>query len=340
MGSDPGPVICRNDRSCWEPTRESTAMTRPKSLVGGALVDLYSRLHENSPAQDTPPTPSSDDIERTLKDTFKRLDRDIMHGSVDAVLSNSAGGADADALAPAHSGSSALLSFYDSHSRTLHVALTGDSRAVLGRRTRNKDGDVVYQVQVMTVEQDGDNLAEEYRLNARHPGEAVVYNGRVVGGGPTRSFGDALYKWDSVTRGQLQQASIGKPTPSDVLTPPYLTAEPEVTSTTVQPGDFLIMGTRAMWDRLTSEEAVGLVGMWLDKGVREQGGRRRVKPAVSPNDCLATPLAVGIRSESYRSEDRNVAMHLLRNSMSGDIGTQADTTKNGLTATVVFFAED
>lgn len=37
-------------------------------------------------------------------------------------------------LAPAYSGSCAIVSYYHSESRVLKVACTGDSRAVLGRR--------------------------------------------------------------------------------------------------------------------------------------------------------------------------------------------------------------
>lgn len=278
--------------------------------VGGALVDLYSRLYEASPPSDRLPAPCDDDVERTLKDTFKRLDLDIVHGSVERALSSDAR-LDAETLSRAYSGSSALLGFYDSNSAGLHVALTGDSRAVLGRRTQKQSGDIVYQVHVLTVEQDGGNLAEEYRLNARHPGEAVVYNGRVLSGGPTRSFGDAMYKWDSDTRGKLQEASVAKqPVPSHMKTPPYLTAEPEVTSTSVRPGDFLILGTRGMWDRLTSEEAVGLVGVWLDGQSRRHGERAEAGLAVSVNDVLPATEA-----QAYRSDDHNAATHLLRSAL-------------------------
>ncbi|KZT74094.1 protein serine/threonine phosphatase 2C [Daedalea quercina L-15889] len=310
--------------------------------VGGALVDLYSRLCDTSPSRDTPPTPSDDAIARTLNVTFKHLDREVVYGSVDKALSNSSHYTRVDLLALAQSGSSALLGFYDSYTQNLHVALTGDSRAVLGRRMQNKAGDVVYQVRVLTVEQDAGNLAEEYRLNARHPGEAVVYNGHVLSGGPTRSFGDATYKWDADTRRQLQDASIIGPTPSDVRTPPYLTAEPEVTSTAVQPGDFLIMGTRGVWDRLGSEEAVGLVGIWLDEQWRRQGERGRTRPAPSLNDFLVAPLV--IEDRAYKHEDRNAAAHLLRNALSRRAGPRAeqasDSSVDSLTATVIFFADD
>jgi len=110
---------------------------------------------------------------------------------------------------------------------------------------------------------------------------------------------------------------------------------------TVQPGDFLIMSTRGMWDRLTSEEAVGLVGMWLDEQWRQRGGSGREHVA-SPNDFLVVPLVIGARS--YRSEDRNVATHLLRNALNRGTGSEAiagqEPNVTNVTATVVFFAED
>jgi len=44
---------------------------------------------------------------------------------------------------------------------------------------------------------------------------------------------------------------------------PYLIAEPEITTFHVQPDDFLIMANKGLWNSLTSEEAVGLVGVWV-----------------------------------------------------------------------------
>lgn len=287
--------------------------------IGGALVDLYSRLYESNPLSSQPPAPSTSDIERTLKCTFKQLDHDIVHGSVDRVLSTQAAShsSKVDPLARAYSGSSALVGFYDSNSRDLHAALTGDSRAVLGRRMQGKNSDVGYQAHVLTVEQDGGNLAEEYRLNARHPGEVVVYAGRFLSGGPTRSFGDAMYKCqDRNTHRQLQDASqaVGQPVPSHVKSPPYLTAEPEVTSTSVQPGDFLIMGTRGIWDRLTSEEAVGPIGTWLDEQRQRQSEHTKKNPAISANDFPVSPLEVNAWQDE--TDDRNAATHLMKNALS------------------------
>jgi pyruvate dehydrogenase phosphatase len=48
------------------------------------------------------------------------------------------------------------------------------------------------------------------------------------------------------------------------LTPPYFTAEPEITTTTIRKGDFVVLASDGLWDCLTNEEVVGLVGGWLE----------------------------------------------------------------------------
>ena len=81
--------------------------------------------------------PSPDAIDRAIKAGFVRLDNEIVHESVKKVKKAQSKVAAAELLAPALSGSCALLSFYDSRSKLLRVACTGDSRAVLGRRGPN-----------------------------------------------------------------------------------------------------------------------------------------------------------------------------------------------------------
>jgi pyruvate dehydrogenase phosphatase len=50
-------------------------------------------------------------------------------------------------------------------------------------------------------------------------------------------------------------------------TPPYVSAEPVVTSTTIEPskGDFMVIATDGLWEMLTNEEVVDLVGQWIDQ---------------------------------------------------------------------------
>lgn len=212
----------------------------------------------------SPTTPSSEDIEAAIKAGFNRLDHEIVHESVEKVLKQNSKLVAAETLAPALSGSCALLSFYDSKSKLLRVACTGDSRAILGRR----GGSGKWTATPLSVDQTGSNLDEVQRMRALHPGEPdVIRNGRVLGGlEPTRAFGDAIYKWSRETSQRLKQSYFGRTPSPNLRSPPYVTAEPVVTTTKIQPeqGDFVVMATDGLWEMLTNEEVVGLVGQWLD----------------------------------------------------------------------------
>ena len=84
---------------------------------------------------------------------------------------------------------------------------------------------------------------------------------------PTRAFGDAFYKWSRDTQDRIKKNFFGR-TPHQLLkTPPYVTAEPVVTSISIEPshGDFLVMATDGLWEMLTNEEVVGLVGQWIEQ---------------------------------------------------------------------------
>jgi pyruvate dehydrogenase phosphatase len=306
------------------------------AAVAGALADLYNNSMSNT-NNGAKHEPTSKDIESTLKQTFVQLDDDICKESVDAVFRNDSSTPVADAihhLAPAYAGSCALLAFYDSHSRLLHVAVTGDSRAVLGRRTSTPAGDTVYETHILSIDQNGYNPAEAARLTAAHPGETVVKDGRVMGMGMARSFGDARWKWNVETQKRLKKEFLGRSVPRGVITPPYLTAEPEVISIEVQPGDFLIMASDGLWECLDNEDAVGLVGWWLgssasnslDRSRRrmEEDPLRGVLPAELPvhREPDAKP-EVSVRygqwnkTKSFINQDSNASAHLIRNALGG-----------------------
>ncbi|KAH9939437.1 phosphatase 2C-like domain-containing protein [Amylocystis lapponica] len=330
---------------------ETSAWLRENLIpaVCGALADLYSKLKDLDPAA---PSPAAPEIDRTIQHTFLRLDDDIVHSAVEKVFSSTSRLAAINLLAPAYAGSCALLAFYDSDTRLLRVALTGDSRAVLGRRTTDKNGNFIYEAHVLSVEQDGHNVAEEYRLNAHHPGEAVVVNGRVLGMGPSRAFGDARYKWNRDIQERLKRSYLGRTPLAHVKTPPYLTAEPEVTTWEVKPGDFLILGTDGLWECLSSEEAVGLVGLWKDR----DGTPNTSDSALAPRDL---PVNMENEDDSIRyrqwgvekrfvNHDRNAATHLVRNALGGaevDLtaallsmrAPRSRTYIDDMTAVVVFF---
>nr|POE85565.1 protein phosphatase 2c like c10f6.17c [Quercus suber] len=320
--------------------------------------------------------PTPDSVDDAIKKGFVKLDHEITHESVQKVLKAKSKLVAAEILAPALSGSCALLSFYDSRSKELRVACTGDSRAVLGRRGASGK----WSATALSVDQTGGTPSEDARLRAEHPGEPyVTANGRILGGlEPSRAFGDAVYKWSKATQDKLKSSYFGR-TPSKYLkTPPYVTAEPVITTTKVNPsqGDFVVMATDGLWEMLTNEEVVGLVGQWLET----QASTNSSKPSSSTSwlqSWFSTQKAAALpiehqdqgvdggqrtpirqtqwgvpagQDQRFVVEDKNAATHLVRNALGGK---DSDTLsalltlpapysrryRDDLTVQVIFFGE-
>ena len=288
--------------------------------------------------------PSAQAIDTAIKTGFLRLDDEIVNQSVERVLKSNSKRVAAELLGPALSGSCALLSFYDSISKTLRVACTGDSRAVLGRR--NDAGKWV--AHPLSEDQTGSNPHEEQRMRREHPGEdRVIHNGRVLGGlEPTRAFGDASYKWSKEISDRLRSSFFGRSSSPHLKTPPYVTAEPVVTATKIQPdkGDFVVLATDGLWEMLSNEEVVGLVGKWIENQAAAAGqqsdsslgaiwskmfGGAGKKGLPVEHDASAggadgqkTPIRQrqwGLKPDEERFvvKDKNVATHLIRNALGG-----------------------
>uniref|UniRef100_A0A0W0GDB1 PPM-type phosphatase domain-containing protein n=1 Tax=Moniliophthora roreri TaxID=221103 RepID=A0A0W0GDB1_MONRR len=266
-------------------------------------------LHVASPSED-------DSVNETIKHIFREVDEAIIDPT--DVLSSPSKTNAVRTLREAYAGSCALVSVYEPDIRLLRVALAGDSRAVLGRRIKGKDGKDTYAVHVLS-----------------HPGEKVVDKGRVMGWGPSRAFGDAAYKWSIEIQKQLHQKFLGDRPMSDDKTPPYLTAEPEIKNFVVKHGDFLIMASDGLWDCLTSEEAVGLIGVWLgnnEKSVHTDHPRRDYEGQNKEDRTVYQPKDLPVKlkqkddTANYRwwkaekqfvNVDRNAAAHLIRNAFGG-----------------------
>ena len=285
--------------------------------------------------------PSDKDIVDAMKRGFTRLDNEIVHESVERVMKAQSKSLAAEILAPALSGSCALLSFYDSRSQLLRVACTGDSRAVLGRRGSNGN----WTATPLSIDQTGRNPDEVARLRREHPGEDyVVANGRILGAlEPSRAFGDASYKWSAKVQEKIKNFYFGRSLSPRLRSPPYVTAEPVVTSTKIEPQnhDFVVMATDGLWEMLTNEEVVGLVGHWLDEqaALNEKSGGQKAKswlpswlggqkrlPAEhdgAANGGQQLPMRRqqwGLKSaidEQFVIEDNNAATHLVRNALGG-----------------------
>lgn len=288
--------------------------------------------------------PTSESIDTAIKRGFLRLDHEIVHESVEKVMKANSKRVAAELLAPALSGSCALLSFYDSKSKMLRVACTGDSRAVLGRRGPSGK----WIATPLSEDQTGGTPSEMARLRKEHPGEPnVVRNGRILGGlEPSRAFGDSSYKWTKETQERIKLNFFGR-SPSQLLrTPPYVTAEPIVTTTKVQPekGDFVVMATDGLWEMLTNEEVVGLVGQWLESQAQGSIGNGSnssswlkswfsnadaglpVEKNSLGNDKDKAGQRAPLRQTQWQVEpnhnrfvveDKNAATHLVRNALGG-----------------------
>ncbi|KAF2021472.1 phophatase 2C family protein-like protein [Aaosphaeria arxii CBS 175.79] len=340
------------------------------SFVARELNTTYKSATEDSSLR--LPTPES--IDKAIKTGFLRLDNEIVHESVAKVKKAQSKLAAAELLAPALSGSCALLSFYDSRSKLLRVACTGDSRAVLGRRGSNGK----WTATPLSEDLTGGTPSEEARLRREHPGEPnVVRNGRILGGlEPSRAFGDAYYKWSLKTNEELKKSYFARSPSSLLKTPPYVTAEPVVTTTKMEPekGDFVVMATDGLWEMLTNEEVVGLVGQWLDAqgGANGQNAQSQswLKSWFSSQKTLPVEQKGGsgdtsgqrapIRqqqwgtktslNERFVTEDKNAATHLVRNALGGNDQDQLSALltlpspfsrryRDDLTVEVIFFGD-
>ncbi|KAL8873115.1 MAG: hypothetical protein Q9174_001362 [Haloplaca sp. 1 TL-2023] len=275
---------------------------------------------------------SPGEIDRAIRDAFLRLDNDILKAASEAITGSIPLQRAMHAIEIAESGSCALLAMYDVTSQLLRVACVGDSRAVLGRRKMKGGWDTI----PLSVDQTGHNEQEVARLQVEHPGEAdMVKNGRLLGLAVTRAFGDLRWKLSHELQSLARHRFFGLPFLPSLMTPPYLTAEPVITTTKINPenNDFLILASDGFWDNLTSEQAVELVGHWLaknnpehiPKGVQffidlESDEGARFFP-VNPTDRVAkgkvyTNMKYG-DEKNWVVVDENAASHLARNAMGG-----------------------
>jgi pyruvate dehydrogenase phosphatase len=221
---------------------------------------------------------TSQNIDRAMKDAFLRLDNDIMGQGAEALGPSFLNDAMSQ-LGPAYAGSCALVSYYHSDSELLKVACTGDSRAVLGRRNASGGLDTI----PLSTDQTGKNPDEIARLQTEHPNEPeMLKDGRVLQLAVSRAFGDSRFKWGRKLQEQARDRFFGPRIIEPLISPPYITAEPVITTTKIEPekGDFVIMASDGLWDNLTNEQAVGLVGRWLEE-------HDPSKPAAPPDLAIA-----------------------------------------------------
>ncbi|TGJ78321.1 hypothetical protein E0Z10_g10447 [Xylaria hypoxylon] len=267
---------------------------------------------------------SEEAVQQALKDSFTTLDDALVKSATAIIESDLPFAVKARQLEPAYAGACALLTLFDPESRKLHVASTGDCRAVLGQ----KAADGKWLTTALSEDCTGATPSEVARIKAQFPDEAdVVQGGRVWGLQPSRTFGDGMWKWTATLKKNLRYHFNGLSLPSQTRYKnykdgPYVTAEPLVTTTQIpDPKEgrpsFLILATDGLWDTMSSEQAVDLVGKWYD---RQQKGAV-VEPEKPAEDF--GPIILGWKQQCKYEErkatfrDDNAAVHLMRNGLGG-----------------------
>ena len=170
------------------------------------------------------------------------------------------------------------------YGRNMLVANTGDCRSILGRREGNKWGCVS-----LSTDHTCRNLNEVNRIKKEYPEEeyTVFIDERLFDSlMPLRSFGDVIFKWRTD-----QLRAIGEYSLPNYFTPPYLTAEPEITHQQLSDRDkFAVIATDGLWDCLSGEEVVNIVGDMLDRQGDDNIATALLKEALGRDDCAVYEL--------------------------------------------------
>lgn len=257
------------------------------------------------------------DVKEALINAFKRLDNDI---SLEAQVGDPNSFLNYLVLRVAFSGATACVAHVDGVD--LHVANTGDSRAMLG--VQEEDGS--WSAVTLSNDHNAQNERELERLKLEHPkneAKSVVKQDRLLGLlMPFRAFGDVKFKWSIdlqkrvIESGpdQLNDNEYTKFIPPNYHTPPYLTAEPEVTYHRLRPQDkFLVLATDGLWETMHRQDVVRIVGEYLT-------GMHHQQPIAVGGYKVTLGQMHGLLTErrakmSSVFEDQNAATHLIRHAV-------------------------
>lgn len=229
-------LTCHNDKVDFVPE------------VNDIYEQSFSRYAQNLCKED----PADFQISVALQNAFLQLDDDIANEAINYPSPRT--------LSVAMSGAVACV--VHMNGVDMHIASTGDCAAVLG--SVNEAGE--WETKRLTTEHNSDNIAEVRRITGNHPlseRDTVIRGERLLGQlAPLRAFGDFRYKWSADTLKRIVVPHYGEHViPPNYFTPPYLTAEPEISYHTITPKDrFVVIATDGIWDFLSPQQVVKLVG--------------------------------------------------------------------------------
>jgi len=251
------------------------------------------------------------DVEDILINAFNSLDADMSREAI----SRPNGSVNMKTVTVAMSGCVAAVAHIEGPH--LSVASTGDCTVVVGSLS---DTDT-WIAKKLTQEHNSDNQKEVKRILAEHPENEhhhIIKGDRLLSIlAPLRAFGDFKFKWNRATIEDTLGAILGEHAcPPNYKTPPYLTAQPEVTYHRLSPRDkFMVIGSDGLWDMMTPMQVVRLVG-------EHMSGKVTLSPLhlSHPNVPLADIAALLKQRQAamrLKPTDSNAATHLIRSALGG-----------------------
>eukprot|EP00794_Sanderia_malayensis_P019144 gene19144-21063_t len=247
------------------------------------------------------------DVGDLLKEAFLRLDVDAIN---DVIEKSKSGMLKLGDLSMTASGCCALVASING--ADLHVANAGDCRAVMGSY---HDGEWA-AIQLTHDHTAMANPDEVQRILAEHPGESqCIQYGRLLGRlAPLRAFGDMRFKLDA----EQQRTLIGPldrkfKTFSGLKSPPYLTAEPEVFQYRMEKSDkFIVLATDGLWDMLSNQEVVELVGAFMEGRGPDAMKKRAINASIANLDDVLSSS-----NDLSDVDNDNVSTFLIRCALGG-----------------------
>jgi pyruvate dehydrogenase phosphatase len=194
-------------------------------------------------------------------------------------------------------GACALVALYNNTTGELVLGNAGDCRAVLGSIQENdndNDNKPYYLASRITHDHNARMPLELLTLQKEHPGEddvvicktphACYVKGRLQ---LTRALGDAYLKYSEFnTNGTHRGRHI-----SGLYTPPYVKSTPDIHHVTLSVRDkFVVLASDGLWDFLSDEDAIKVVGECIKKGEQNKAAEMLVHKAltVAASECGMT----------------------------------------------------
>ncbi|KAJ7611692.1 phosphatase 2C-like domain-containing protein [Roridomyces roridus] len=226
-------------------------------------------------------------------------------------------------------GTTALVALTDPEHENLWVANLGDCQAVLVSPKRGEEWDVEF----LTAEHNGDNDAEIARVRREHPGEPeCVVNRRVLGAlAPFRGLGDVPWKQpSSFTRRILYNLAPGfsDTRPWEIclarnLTPPYVSAVPEITHRRLVPHNtdnrlprFLVLASDGFSDICRDAGRERVLATWASheaQGKNKEGNlaSRLLREAIGGEDRAGVSCMLTLDMEDAWIDDTAIVVQTL-----------------------------